>query len=111
MIAAKMAEIRAARDESQPIRARTGGSTFRNPYGMKAWELIDAAGCRGLTLGGATVSEKHCNFLINTGTATADDIETLGEEIRHRVKAATGVTLTWEIRRIGVPLVHAEDAV
>jgi UDP-N-acetylmuramate dehydrogenase len=110
MIAAKMAEIRAARDESQPIRARTGGSTFRNPYGMKAWELIDAAGCRGLTLGGATVSEKHCNFLINTGTATADDIETLGEEIRHRVKAATGVTLTWEIRRIGVPLVHAEDA-
>ena len=108
MIAAKMAEIRAVRDESQPIRARTGGSTFRNPYGMKAWELIDAAGCRGLTLGGATVSEKHCNFLINTGTATADDIETLGEEIRHRVKAATGVTLTWEIRRIGVPLVHAE---
>jgi UDP-N-acetylmuramate dehydrogenase len=111
MIAAKMAEIRAARDESQPVRARTGGSTFRNPYGMKAWELIDAAGCRGLILGGATVSEKHCNFLINTGTATADDIESLGEELRHRVKATTGVTLTWEIRRIGVPLVHAEDAV
>jgi UDP-N-acetylmuramate dehydrogenase len=111
MIAAKMAEIRAARDESQPVRARTGGSTFRNPYGMKAWELIDAAGCRGLILGGATVSEKHCNFLINTGTATADDIESLGEELRHRVKSTTGVTLTWEIRRIGVPLVHAEDAV
>jgi UDP-N-acetylmuramate dehydrogenase len=111
MIAAKMAEIRAARDDSQPVRARTGGSTFRNPYGMKAWELIDAAGCRGLILGGATVSEKHCNFLINTGTATADDIESLGEELRHRVKSTTGVTLTWEIRRIGVPLVHAEDAV
>ena len=76
-----------------------------------AIELIDAAGCRGLILGGATVSEKHCNFLINTGTATADDIESLGEELRHRVKSTTGVTLTWEIRRIGVPLVHAEDAV
>jgi UDP-N-acetylmuramate dehydrogenase len=107
-IAAKMAEIRDARESSQPVRARTGGSTFRNPYGMKAWELIDAAGCRGLTVGGAMVSEKHCNFIINTGTATAADIETLGEEIRHRVKAATGVTLTWEIRRIGVPLVHQE---
>lgn len=111
VIAAKMAEIRTAREESQPIRARTGGSTFRNPYGMKAWELIDAAGCRGLSVGGAAVSEKHCNFLINTGTATAADIEALGEEIRHRVKAATGVTLAWEIRRIGVPLVHAEQEV
>ena len=110
VIAAKMGEIRTAREESQPLRARTGGSTFRNPYGMKAWELIEAAGCRGLILGGAAVSEKHCNFLINTGTATADDIETLGEEIRRRVKATTGVTLTWEIRRIGVPLVHPEDA-
>jgi len=103
VIAAKMAEIRAAREASQPIRARTGGSTFRNPDGMKAWELIDAAGCRGLTLGGAAVSDKHTNFLINTGSATAADIEALGEEVRRRVKAATGVVLEWEIRRIGVP--------
>jgi UDP-N-acetylmuramate dehydrogenase len=103
LIAARMAEIRSAREASQPVRARTGGSTFRNPDGMKAWELIDIAGCRGLTRGGAMVSEKHCNFLINTGTATAADIEGLGEEIRRRVLAATGVTLEWEIRRIGVP--------
>ena len=104
VIAAKMAEIRASRAASQPIRARTGGSTFRNPDGgTKAWELIDAAGCRGLALGGAMVSEKHCNFLINTGTATAADIEALGEEVRRRVKAATGVILEWEIRRVGVP--------
>jgi len=103
VIAARMAEIRAAREASQPIRARTGGSTFRNPDSMKAWELIDAAGCRGLTRGGAQVSEKHCNFLINTGTATAADIEGLGEEVRRRVHAATGVTLHWEIRRIGIP--------
>jgi UDP-N-acetylmuramate dehydrogenase len=108
VIAAKMAEIRAAREESQPVRARTGGSTFRNPDGMRAWELIDAAGCRGLTLGGAAVSEKHCNFLINTGTATAADIEALGEEVRRRVKAATGATLQWEIRRIGVPVTPRE---
>jgi UDP-N-acetylmuramate dehydrogenase len=103
LIAARMAEIRAARDAAQPIRARTGGSTFRNPEGMKAWELIDAAGCRGLTRGGAMVSEKHCNFLINTGAASAADIEGLGEEVRRRVLAATGVTLEWEIRRIGIP--------
>ena len=104
VIAAKMAEIRASREASQPLRARTGGSTFRNPDGgTKAWELIDAAGCRGLALGGAMVSEKHCNFLINTGTATAADIEALGEEVRRRVKAATGVILEWEIRRVGVP--------
>jgi UDP-N-acetylmuramate dehydrogenase len=103
LIATRMAEIRANREASQPIRARTGGSTFRNPDGMKAWELIDAAGCRGLTRGGAMVSEKHCNFLINTGTASAADIEGLGEEIRRRVLAATGVTLHWEIRRIGIP--------
>ncbi len=104
VIAAKMADIRNAREASQPIRARTGGSTFRNPDGAtKAWELIDAAGCRGLTIGGAMVSDKHCNFLINSGTATAADIEALGEEIRRRVKAATGVTLQWEIRRIGMP--------
>jgi UDP-N-acetylmuramate dehydrogenase len=102
-IAARMAEIRAARETSQPVRARTGGSTFRNPPNMKAWELIDAAGCRGLTRGGAQVSEKHCNFLINTGGATAADLEGLGEEVRHRVNDATGVTLEWEIHRIGVP--------
>jgi UDP-N-acetylmuramate dehydrogenase len=103
LIAARMAEIKTLRETTQPVRARTGGSTFRNPDGMKAWELIDAAGCRGLTRGGAMVSEKHCNFLINTGTATAADIEGLGEEVRRRVFAATGVTLEWEIRRIGIP--------
>jgi UDP-N-acetylmuramate dehydrogenase len=103
LIAARMAEIKSARESSQPIRARTGGSTFRNPDGMKAWELIDIAGCRGLTRGGAMVSDKHCNFLINTGNATAADIEGLGEEVRRRVFAATGVTLEWEIKRIGVP--------
>jgi len=107
VIAARMAEIRAAREAAQPVRARTGGSTFRNPSAgessMKAWELIDAAGCRGLTRGGAQVSEKHCNFLINTGGATAADLEGLGEEVRRRVREATGVTLHWEIRRIGVP--------
>jgi UDP-N-acetylmuramate dehydrogenase len=102
-IAARMNEIRATREATQPIRARTGGSTFRNPPGMKAWELIDAAGCRGLTRGGAMVSEKHCNFLINTGNATAADIEGLGEEVRRRVFAASGVNLDWEIHRIGVP--------
>ncbi len=102
-IAARMNEIRAAREASQPVRARTGGSTFRNPPGMKAWELIDGASCRGLTRGGAQVSEKHCNFLINTGGATAADIEGLGEEVRRRVFAASGVNLEWEIHRIGVP--------
>jgi UDP-N-acetylmuramate dehydrogenase len=103
LITARMAEIRSTREATQPIRARTGGSTFRNPDGMKAWELIDIAGCRGLTRRDAQVSEKHCNFLINTGTATAADIEGLGEEVRRRVLAATGVTLEWEIRRIGIP--------
>ena len=103
VIAARMAEIRTARETTQPVRARTGGSTFRNPPGMKAWELIAAAGCRGLTRGGAQVSEKHCNFLINTGGASAADIEELGEEVRRRVQAASGVVLEWEIRRIGVP--------
>lgn len=101
-IAARMAEIKIARETSQPVRARTGGSTFRNPAGMKAWELIDAAGCRGLTRGGAAVSDKHCNFLLNTGTATAADLEDLGEEVRRRVLATTGVPLEWEIHRIGV---------
>ena len=102
-IVARMAEIRASREATQPVRARTGGSTFRNPDGMKAWELIDAAGCRGLARGAAQVSEKHCNFLINTGDASAADIEGLGEEVRRRVHAQTGVTLEWEIRRIGIP--------
>jgi len=104
MITARMNEIRTARESSQPVRARTGGSTFRNPPGMKAWELIDAAGCRGLTRGGAQVSEKHCNFLINTGSATAADVEGLGEDVRRRVFAASGVTLEWEIHRVGKPL-------
>jgi len=103
VIAARMAEIRKARETSQPVRSRTGGSTFRNPPGMKAWELIEAAGCRGLTRGAAQVSEMHCNFLINTGGASAADIEGLGEEVRQRVLAASGVALEWEIRRIGVP--------
>ena len=100
-IAAKIQEITTAREETQPVRSRTGGSTFKNPEGYKAWELIDRAGCRGLTIGGAQVSEKHCNFLINTGSATAYDIESLGEEVIKRVKAKTGVTLEWEIKRIG----------
>lgn len=104
-IAAEMAAIRAAREATQPVRARTGGSTFKNPpEGPKAWELIDRAGCRGLTRGAAQVSEKHCNFLLNLGGATASDIEGLGEEVRRRVRDATGVTLEWEIRRIGRPL-------
>jgi UDP-N-acetylmuramate dehydrogenase len=102
-IQARIAEIQSARAESQPIRSRTGGSTFTNPPHRKAWALIDAAGCRGLTVGGAQVSEKHCNFLINTGTATAADLEALGEEVRRRVKAQSGVELHWEIKRIGVP--------
>ena len=100
-IVARMAEINVAREESQPVRMRTGGSTFINPSGAKAWELIEQAGCRGLRLGGAMVSEKHCNFLINTGSATAANLEALGEEVRRRVAATTGVTLEWEIRRIG----------
>ncbi len=103
VIAARMAEIRASREATQPVRARTGGSTFRNPEGAKAWELIDAAGCRGLVRGGAQVSEKHCNFLLNTGDATAADLEGLGEDVRRRVHAASGTTLAWEIKRIGVP--------
>jgi UDP-N-acetylmuramate dehydrogenase len=103
VIAARLAEIRRAREESQPVRAATGGSTFKNPEGMKAWELIDRAGCRGLRRGGAMVSEKHCNFLINAGRAKADDLERLGEDVRRRVKEATGVELEWEIRRIGRP--------
>jgi UDP-N-acetylmuramate dehydrogenase len=102
-IAAEIAEIQAQRESSQPIRTRTGGSTFANPPGAKAWELIDRAGCRGLKRGGAMVSEKHCNFLVNTGEATAEDIESLGEEVRRRVERHSGVVLEWEIRRIGIP--------
>jgi UDP-N-acetylmuramate dehydrogenase len=102
-IGRRMAEIQAAREASQPIRARTGGSTFANPAGEKAWELIDRAGCRGLRMGGAAVSEKHANFLINTGDATAADLESLGEEVRRRVHETTGILLRWEIRRIGEP--------
>ncbi len=101
-IAARMKSIRRARGDTQPTGARTGGSTFANPNGARAWELIDRAGCRGLRRGGAMVSGKHCNFLINTGDATAADLEGLGEEVRRRVKAATGVDLRWEIRRVGV---------
>ncbi len=99
-IAARMDEVARARDESQP-RKRTGGSTFKNPPGTSAWELIERAGCRGLRRGGAVVSDKHCNFLVNTGDATAADVEALGEEVRRRVAEATGVALEWEIRRIG----------
>ena len=102
-IAGRMKAIQTARADSQPLGARTGGSTFTNPPGMKAWELIERAGCRGLRRGAAVVSEKHCNFLVNTGKATAADLEGLGEEVRRRVFAATGVNLEWEIRRIGIP--------
>jgi UDP-N-acetylmuramate dehydrogenase len=99
----RLREIRAEREDSQPTQARTGGSTFANPLGAKAWQLIDDVGGRGLTMGGAMVSEKHTNFLINTGTATSADIESLGEELCRRVKDKAGIELTWEIRRIGVP--------
>lgn len=102
-ILAEMERITRAREASQPIREKTGGSTFKNPAGGKAWELIDKAGCRGLVLGDAQVSPMHCNFLINRGSATAADIETLGEEVRRRVRETSGVTLEWEIKRIGRP--------
>lgn len=100
-IQARIAEIQTAREESQPIRSRTGGSTFRNPEGHKAWQLVDAAGCRGLSIGDAQVSEKHCNFLINHGNATAKELETLGDTVRQKVKAHSGIELHWEIKRIG----------
>jgi UDP-N-acetylmuramate dehydrogenase len=109
-IAARMADIAASRAATQPVRARTGGSTFANPPDMKAWELIDAAGCRGLTQGGAQVSELHCNFLINTGEATAADLEGLGETVRARVLAASGVSLRWEIKRIGRPAAAKKES-
>jgi UDP-N-acetylmuramate dehydrogenase len=101
-IQAEMDRISASREASQPLRSKTGGSTFQNPDGHKAWELVDAAGCRGLIVGGAQVSEKHCNFLLNLGDATSADIEGLGDEVRRRVKANSGVELEWEIQRVGV---------
>lgn len=107
-IGAEMDRIAAAREASQPLRTKTGGSTFKNPDthaagGRKAWELVDAAGCRGLMMGGAQVSEKHTNFLINTGAASSRDIEALGEEVRRRVRDMSGVELEWEIQRVGRP--------
>ncbi|MCO5130900.1 MAG: UDP-N-acetylmuramate dehydrogenase [Xanthobacteraceae bacterium] len=101
-IRARMQAVQAHRETAQPIREKTGGSTFKNPPGHSAWKLIDAAGCRGLRVGGAQVSEMHCNFLINTGEATAHDIETLGETVRARVKGHSGIDLHWEIKRIGI---------
>jgi len=100
-IRTRMNEVQAHREMAQPIREKTGGSTFKNPPGHSAWKLVDAAGCRGLRIGGAQVSEMHCNFLINTGDATAHDIETLGETVRARVLAQSGIDLHWEIKRIG----------
>ncbi len=101
-IAAEMDKITESREATQPIKSRTGGSTFKNPPGHKAWQLVDAAGCRGLVVGDAQVSEMHCNFLINRGNATAADIETLGETVRKRVKEMSAVALEWEIKRIGL---------
>ena len=102
-IAAEMSKITESREATQPVKSRTGGSTFKNPPGHKAWQLVDAAGCRGLRIGDAQVSEMHCNFLINLGSATAADIETLGETVRERVKKNSGIELAWEIKRIGLP--------
>ena len=101
-IRARMNEVQNHRESAQPIREKTGGSTFKNPPGQSAWKLIDAAGCRGLRIGGAQVSEMHCNFLINTGDATGHDIETLGETVRARVKETSGIELHWEIKRVGI---------
>jgi UDP-N-acetylmuramate dehydrogenase len=103
IIHARLNEIIQQREATQPVRSRTGGSTFKNPLPQKAWELIDQAGCRGLKKGGAQISEKHCNFLINTGTATSSELESLAEEVRERVKEKTGTFLQWEIKRIGTP--------
>ena len=102
-IQTEMDRISASREASQPLRSKTGGSTFKNPEGHKAWQLVDEAGCRGLQMGGAQVSEKHTNFLLNVGDATSADIEALGEEVRRRVKEKSGVTLEWEIQRVGKP--------
>jgi len=102
-VRARMDELSGTREASQPIKSKTGGSTFKNPPGQKAWQLIDEAGCRGLMVGGAQVSPKHTNFLINTADATAADLEALGEEVRRRVKENSGIALEWEIKRVGVP--------
>lgn len=108
-IAARMDAIARERNLTQPVRSRTGGSTFKNPPGQKAWKLIDEAGCRGLRVGGAQISELHCNFMINTGDATSDDLETLGERVRERVYTATGIRLEWEIKRIGIGVAKVEE--
>lgn len=102
-VKARMEELLARREESQPIRSKTGGSTFKNPPGAKAWQLIEEAGCRGLKRGDAMVSDMHCNFLINLGDASAAEIEALGEDVRARVKEKSGIELEWEIKRVGVP--------
>ncbi|MGH6898882.1 MAG: UDP-N-acetylmuramate dehydrogenase [Geminicoccaceae bacterium] len=109
-IKARMLAIKAEREAAQPLRVATGGSTFKNPPGHQAWQLIDAAGCRGLRRGKATVSDKHCNFLINTGGASAADLEALGETVRARVQADSGIALEWEIHRIGRPIQGLEAA-
>lgn len=109
-IRAEMDRIAAAREASQPLRSKTGGSTFKNPDGHKAWALVDAAGCRGLRRGDAQVSEKHTNFLLNLGTASSAEIEALGEDVRARVKAASGIELEWEIQRVGVASENGEAA-
>jgi UDP-N-acetylmuramate dehydrogenase len=101
-IGAEMDRIAEEREASQPLRSRTGGSTFKNPLGTKAWKLVDEAGCRGLRIGDAQVSEKHCNFLLNLGKASSADIEALGEEVRRRVLEKSGISLEWEIQRVGV---------
>lgn len=103
VILAAMEVITGRREETQPVKSRTGGSTFKNPPGEKAWQLIDRAGCRGLTVGGAQMSELHCNFMLNLGEASADDLERLGETVRGRVRASSGIALEWEIKRIGEP--------
>ncbi|MGI9405920.1 MAG: UDP-N-acetylmuramate dehydrogenase [Hyphomicrobiaceae bacterium] len=100
----EMQDVADYRETHQPTRERTGGSTFKNPPGESAWKLVDAAGCRGFRVGGAIMSEKHCNFMINADNATAEDLETLGETVRARVKATSGITLDWEIKRLGIPL-------
>lgn len=102
-VRARMEELLARREESQPIKSKTGGSTFKNPPGHKAWKLIEDAGCRGLRHGDAMVSEMHCNFLINLGAASATDLEALGEDVRARVKQSSGIELEWEIKRVGIP--------
>lgn len=108
VIAARIKEVQTRRGDTQPIREKTGGSTFANPEGHKAWQLIDGAGCRGLRIGGAMMSEQHCNFMINTGNATASDLENLGEDVRRRVREKYGIELRWEIARIGVPFTQKE---